>query len=63
VLTDEDKAWITELIERTETNLLTAFHKWSSPIEARLRTHSAAMRAVDEEMESLSDRVKNLEGR
>jgi hypothetical protein len=64
-LTDEDKHWITELLderlERVETNLLTAFHKWASPMEARQRTHSAAMRALDLEMEALDDRVKKLE--
>ena len=61
-LTDEDKGWITEQLERMETRLLTEFHKWASPLEARQRTHSAALRAVDLEMEVLSDRVKNLEG-
>jgi hypothetical protein len=64
-LTDEDKHWITELLderlERVETNLITAFHKWASPMEARQRTHSAAMRALDLEMEALDDRVKKLE--
>jgi hypothetical protein len=60
-LTDEDKSWITERLERMQTRLLTEFHKWASPLEARQRTHSAALRAVDLEMEVLSDRVKNLE--
>jgi hypothetical protein len=30
-------------------------------MEARQRTHSAAMRALDLEMEALDDRVKKLE--
>ncbi len=48
-------------IERTETALLAEFHKWASPVEMRQRTHAAALRAVDTEMEALSDRVKKLE--
>jgi hypothetical protein len=62
-LSDEDKQWILEQLERVETNLLTEFHKWASPLEARQRTHTAALKAVDAEMEFLSDRVTKLEGR
>ena len=85
MLTDEDKQWIIERLEKlegrfgerlekleghfeerlekVETTLLTEFHKWASPLEMRQRTHAAAIRALDEEVESLSDRLKNLEGR
>jgi len=63
-LSDEDKQWIREEmrglreemqglrdeIERVETSLLTEFHKWASPLEARQRTHAAAIRALDQEM-------------
>jgi hypothetical protein len=49
-------------LERVETTLLTEFHKWASPLEARQRTHSAAIKAIDAEMEYLSDRVIKLEG-
>jgi hypothetical protein len=48
-------------IEKTETTLLIEFHKWASPVEMRQRTHAAALRAIDAEMEALSDRVKKLE--
>jgi hypothetical protein len=48
-------------VEKTETTLLTEFHKWASPVEMRQRTHAAALRAVDAEMEALPDRVKKLE--
>jgi hypothetical protein len=62
---EEDRQWIAELLDerldRVETKLLTAFHQWASPIEARLRTHAAALRALDPEMEALDDRVKKLE--
>jgi hypothetical protein len=53
---------INQRSEQVETKLLTEFHKWASPAEARSRTISAALRAIDLEMESLSDRVRKLEG-
>jgi hypothetical protein len=49
-------------LERVETALLTEFHKWASPLDARMRTHTAALRAIDAEMEALTDRVQKLEG-
>jgi len=63
VLTDEDKQWIRGQLERVETTLLTEFHKWASPVELRQKSHAAALRALDVEVESLADRLKNLEGR
>jgi hypothetical protein len=60
-LTNEDKNWITEQLRTVETSLLTEFHKWASPSEARRRTHTAALRAIDLEMEALSERVGKLE--
>jgi hypothetical protein len=63
VLTEEDKQWISERLEKVETTLLSEFHKWASPVELRQKSHAAALRALDAEVESLSDRLKNLEGR
>ncbi len=63
MLNDEDKQWILEQLEKVETTLLTEFHKWASPQEMRQRTHAAAIRALDPEVESLSDRLNKLEGR
>jgi hypothetical protein len=63
VLTDEDKQWIRSQLEKIETTLLTEFHKWASPVELRQKSHAAALRALDVEVESLADRLKNLEGR
>jgi hypothetical protein len=60
-LTEEDRQWIRAELERVETKLLTAFHSWASPVEMRQRSHSAALRALDQEMENLHDRVKTLE--
>jgi hypothetical protein len=56
-------AYVNERSEQVETKLLTEFHKWASPAEARSRTISAALRAIDLEMESIDDPVKKLEGR
>lgn len=61
-LTEEDRRWILEQLERVETNLLTALHKWAAPLEMRQRSHAAALRALDVEVESHSDRLKTLEG-
>jgi len=63
VLTDGDKRWISERLEKVETTLLTEFHKWVSPVELRSRSHAAALGALDAEVESLADGLKNLEGR
>ncbi len=60
-LTEDDKKWITERLERVETSLLTEFHKWASPIDARMRTYSATLRAIDLEIEQNGDRLKKLE--
>jgi molybdopterin-biosynthesis enzyme MoeA-like protein len=57
------EATFADRLERVETTLLTEFHKWASPVELRQRSHAAAMRAFDAELQALSDRVKNLEGR
>ena len=57
------KGYVNERCEQVETKLLTEFHKWASPAEARHRTISAALRAIDLEMEAIDDRVKKLEGR
>lgn len=55
------EARMAERIESTETRLLTEFHKWASPTEMRMRSHSAALSAIDLEIEDLKDRVKKLE--
>ena len=50
-----------EQLDKTETRLLTEFHKWASPIEMRVRSHAAALRAMDAELEAQADRIKKLE--
>ena len=50
VLTEEDKQWISERLEKVETTLLPEFHKWASPVELRSRSHAAAIRALDAEV-------------
>lgn len=65
-LTEEDKRWITELLdvklEGVETRLLTEFHKWASPNEARQRRYSAELHEFDLRLENFEDRLKKLEG-
>jgi septal ring factor EnvC (AmiA/AmiB activator) len=53
---------VEQRIEHVETSLLTEFHKWASPTEARLRSHAATLRALDLKVEALDDRIKKLEG-
>jgi hypothetical protein len=68
-LTNEDKEWIREFVtetivvkvEEVETKLLTAFHEWASPAGAKAKSHSAALHALDLEVEALKDRVEKLE--
>jgi len=50
MLTDEDRQWISEQLEGVETRLLTEFHRWASPVEMRVRSHTAALRALDIEL-------------
>ena len=57
------KGYVNERCEQVETKLLAEFHKWASPAEARSRTISAALRAIDMEIEANHDRAKKLEGR
>jgi chaperonin cofactor prefoldin len=57
------KAYVDERCERLETTLLTEFHKWASPVEMRLRSHSSVLRTLDMDFEALSDRIKRIEGR
>jgi hypothetical protein len=59
-LTEDDRQWISEQRERVETRLLTEFHRWALPFEVRQRSHSAVLRAMDVELEALTDRVKKL---
>jgi hypothetical protein len=49
MLTEEDKQWINERFEKVETKLLTEFHKSTSPVELRQRSHAAAIKALDAE--------------
>jgi ubiquinone biosynthesis protein UbiJ len=52
---------VSQECEKVETKLLTEFHKWASPVEMRIRSHAAVMRALDLEQEALTDRMDKLE--
>jgi len=58
---EQQRIGILERVERAETTLLAEFHKWASPFELRVHSHSAVLRALDAEMEALRERVKKLE--
>jgi hypothetical protein len=65
---DDLKAYLEDMkrelradIERAETSLLTEFHKWSSPLEMRVKSHALALRALDLEVDALGERVTKLE--
>jgi len=49
-------------LDKVETTLLTEFHKWASPVDAKLRTHRSWFTEVDAELQSLKDRIAKLEG-
>jgi hypothetical protein len=57
------KGYVNERCELVETKLLIEFNMWASPAEARHRTISAALRAIDLEIASNKDLAKKLEGR
>ena len=68
IVSDSETRIIGQVVERiakavydSETRLLTEFHKWASPFEARQRSHREAIRALDIEYESLADRLKKLD--
>jgi hypothetical protein len=60
-LTDEDKEWIAERLERTVVRLLSAFYQWASPIESRTRRHREAIHDLEVELDALARRVNALE--
>jgi hypothetical protein len=47
---DRVETRMAERLEAVETSLLTEFHNWASPFEARQRSHAAVLRAMDLEM-------------
>jgi len=49
-------------VEKVETTLLTEFHKWASPVEARARGSRDIVHALELEVDLLKDRVRKLEG-
>ena len=47
-----DHRVLDERLELVETKLLTAFHQWASPMEARQRTLAAVLRMLRLESET-----------
>ena len=63
MLTDDDKQWILERLQELEVKLKNESQKWTTPFDARQRSHTASLHACEAEIEALSDRLKKLEGR
>ncbi len=55
------EARINERIEKTETKLLTAFHRWSRSMEVRVRHNSSAVAGFDERLALAEERISELE--
>lgn len=55
------EARLREHISGLETRLLTEFHKWASPIDTRVKSRTAVLRAF--ELESLDERIKKLKAK
>jgi len=53
--------YVDEKTEKVETSLLTEFHNWASPNEARARSMRESLRAFDLELDAIKERVRNLE--
>jgi hypothetical protein len=49
-------------LEQLETRLLTAFHGWASPVDARIGAHAAVLHALDLEREAMKQRRDKLDG-
>lgn len=62
-LDDADRKWISDQLETLETKLLTEFHKFAEVNDARVRSHGAAIHALELEMAEMRTRVANLEKR
>jgi len=60
-LDEQDKRWILAQLERVETNLLTEFHKWASPVDARQRSYREQVHALELELDGVKDRIAKLE--
>ena len=69
-MTPQDREWLqgqldsleqrlSEKIIDTETKLLTAFHKWASPTDIKLRS----IPPLEERLQLLEERVRDLEMR
>jgi hypothetical protein len=60
---EELKAYISGQIERSETNLLKAFHGWARAMEIRVRNSTTVVTGFEERLSLLEERVGELERR
>jgi hypothetical protein len=57
------KTRLNERIEKTETNLLTAFHGWARPMEIRVHGVATMVLGFEERMALAEQRISELERR
>lgn len=60
-LTDQDKEWINNRLEQTETKLLTAFYDWAKTYETRARGMAAKTAELEERLGIVEERLAKLE--
>lgn len=67
-MTPQDKQWfeeqfstLSDKIEATETKLLTAFYKWASPTDIKLRSNETDIAALKERLSLIEERVRDIE--
>ena len=53
----ELQQYLASMEERLMAHIEATFQRWAVPVETRARAHSAAIRAIEVEMEALTDRV------
>jgi hypothetical protein len=60
---EQMKIELLERMERTETNLLTAFRQWSARFETRVAVHSTELSGLDSRFALVEERLAELERR
>ena len=58
---EELEALLEARIEKTETNLLTAFHGWARPMELRVGNMTTIVMGFEERMTLAEQRISQLE--
>lgn len=60
-LTEQDKDWIVERIEKTETTLLKEFRKWAVRIESSMKIEATKVSTLMERVAVIEERLDDLD--